>query len=797
MENPQNTEREMFAFERMEDGIAMSPTYKTNERLLQVYLTLGQYPVLQTRIRSLMREELFKRDIIDPQEFETRVRENAVQSQLREGLHEPIMEEPEELWEQRLTNVRDQLTEVMFSLQLPYTVFEELVNKALNERGVDAEDLTLSLNPELASRDLVFEQARKIEAMPRKERSQYEPRLQESKVVLIRSMISDQLPYINIAKDWFTVNDLENIRKNKIGAGRIGGKAGGMLMAYRILSQIANDELKACLCIPESYYIGATEFYPFMTINNLTHWLDQKYKTEDEMRKDYPKIVKDFEQGEFPLDVQEKLLKLLRNVGNKPLIVRSSSLLEDNFGTAFAGKYESVFLPNQGTPAENLEALTRGAGHVYASGLNPNALLYRRQRGLADYDERMALLIQVVQGNKFGKYYMPHASGVAFSRNSYRWTPQIRMEDGFVRLVWGMGTRAVDRVGNDFPRLIALSHPLLRPSSDPVSIRRYSQHYVDLIDLEENVFKTLPIHEVLGNRYAPLRYIAQYDEGGFLSTLRSNLIGDDPEKLVITFDELLRRTHFAECMREVLQILESTYAGPVDMEFTLEIRHLPSGQPELHLTILQCRPQSHLVEMERASIPTNLKKENIIFSTRFVVPQGHIDRVDYVLYVPPSAYFSLPTVGKRNELARAVGRVNSALCGENFICVGPGRWGSSNPELGVSVDYGDIYNARSLVEMAGEGIVPQLEPSLGTHFFQDLMEAQIFPLGIIMDDVDTIFNKRFFKEMPNHLLDWVNVDDDLAKSLHLIRVSDYKKKHHIRVVMDSEKTHAVAFLEKN
>ena len=92
--------------------------------------------------------------------------------------------------------------------------------------------------------------------------------------------------------------------------------------------------------------MGQPNFTPFMTINNLTHWLDQKYKAEDEMREDYPLIVKDFEEGEFPLDVQEKLLKLLRNVGSQPLIVRSSSLLEDNFGTAFAGKYESIF-PSQ------------------------------------------------------------------------------------------------------------------------------------------------------------------------------------------------------------------------------------------------------------------------------------------------------------------------------------------------------------------------------------------------------------------------------------------------------------------
>jgi hypothetical protein len=137
--------------------------------------------------------------------------------------------------------------------------------------------------------------------------------------------------------------------------------------------------------------------------------------------------------------------------------------------------------------------------------------------GLQDYDERMAILIQVVQGEQFGRYYLPHAAGVAFSRNLYRWTPQIRREDGFVRLVWGLGTRAVDRVGNDFPRLIALSHPLLRPSTEAKAIRRYSQQYVDLIDLEDNDLKTLPIQDVLKSRYPPLRYLAQIDEDGYFS----------------------------------------------------------------------------------------------------------------------------------------------------------------------------------------------------------------------------------------------------------------------------------------
>ena len=154
---------------------------------------------------------------------------------------------------------------------------------------------------------------------------------------------------------------------------------------------------------------------------------------------------------------------MLATIGPYPVIVRSSSQLEDNFGTSFAGKYDSHFCPNQGTPEENLQALIRAIALTFASTFKPDALLYRRSRGLQDYDERMAILFQVVQGERFGRYFLPQGAGVAFSRNLYRWSPQIRREDGFARLVWGLGTRAVERVGNDYPRPVALSHPTLQP----------------------------------------------------------------------------------------------------------------------------------------------------------------------------------------------------------------------------------------------------------------------------------------------------------------------------------------------
>jgi hypothetical protein len=741
---------------------------------------------------------LYKRGYIDPKSFETEVIDMAVRSQAREGLTDPYGEEAPDTWETRMERVRDHITDLYFSRHFTFEVFQGLVIEVLKERGVKQDDLLLSYNPELAPLDLVFEQAKAIEGLPLHERARYEPRLQECKVVIIRALISDQLRYINIAKEWFTLADLSDIRHRKLASGRIGGKAAGMLLAERILREEASQETKDCLQSAESYFLGADGFYNFMSANDLAHWNDQKYKTEEQMREDYPKILADYEMGKFPPDMVERFENLLETVGNKPLIVRSSSLLEDNFGTSFAGKYESYFLPNQGTPEENLLDLTNGIARVYASTLDPNALLYRRSKGLIDYDERMAILIQVVKGERVGRYYFPHAAGVAFSRNLYRWAPQIKRDAGFVRLVWGLGTRAVDRVGNDFPRLVALSHPTLRPSSELKSIKRYSQQFIDLIDLEDNTFRTLPVGKVLTTNYKPLRYLAQVDQGGYLSSIRSSVVGADLSKLVLTFDGLINRIPFAKVMKDVLRTLEKSYRSPVDMEFAVHISQNNSGKPELCLTILQCRPQAYLTEIEQAPIPVDLSKDETVFSTRFVVPQGQIKWVDYVVFVPPEGYFSLPTMNDRTKLARLIGQLNAAMSKESFICVGPGRWGSSNSDLGVPIKYGDIYNSRSLVELAGPGIGAEPEPSLGTHFFQDLLEGQIYPLAIVLNDPETIFNRDFFYDAPDCLREWVDVEsEELARSLRVIRVSDFMPKHHMRVIMDDEQSQAVAFFEAN
>jgi len=765
----------------------------TSDKLLNTTLALAQYPILATRIRVRMREELFKRLIITPKEFESRVRDNAIRSQELEGINNPFSEETTDLWETRLSILRDHLTDLLFSRHLPFEVLETLIKEVLEERGISSSEMLLSINPELAPLDLVFEQAMAIEKLPEEERARYIARLEESKVVLIRSLISDQLRYINIAKEWLSIQDLAEIRRRKIGGGRIGGKSAGMILAQHILQNSNEINLIPCLSMPESYYIGSNEFYTFMTINNLLKWNDQKYKTENEMREEYPTILQEFQQGSFPPDILDQLQTLLIKIGKQPLIVRSSSLLEDNFGTSFAGKYDSIFCPNQGNLEKNLQQLTSAIAHIYASVLNPDALLYRRSKGLLDYDERMALLIQLVEGDQYNGYLLPHAAGVAFSRNLFRWAPQIRAEDGFIRLVWGLGTRAVDRVGNDFPRLIALSHPLLHPSNDPKAIRRYSQQYVDLIDLNHNTFTTLPIHDVLAADYPPLRYIAQVEEDGYFESLRSTII-DHPEKLVLTFDVLLQRTPFAERMRTILRSLEQAYHSPVDVEFTASIGEDLHGKSHLCITILQCRPQGQLLQTEVEKIPAHLPREKILFSTDFIVPQGRINAVDWIIYVQPDTYFALGSYNERCTLARTIGKLNNLLKDKFFICIGPGRWGSSNADLGVPIGYGDIYHARALVELAGENCGLPPEPSLGTHFFQDLLESQIYPLALQLDNPATLFKREFFDEATNHLLEFLPEAAEFASSLRLLRIEDVYPGQTLRVIMNEDIGRAVAFL---
>ncbi|MCA9961296.1 MAG: PEP/pyruvate-binding domain-containing protein [Anaerolineales bacterium] len=764
---------------------------------IDIYIKLAQFPILCDLIRVRMREELFKRGIISQEDFEKEVKEKAMESQRREGLLDPYTQEEASIWNKRKERVRDFQTDAYFANNLGSTVLESVIEDVLHSQPSPTDSAHLTFNPEIAPWELLFRQAEIYERMPPPERKKVEHHLQEIKVVLIKRMISDQLPFIGVAKTVFTIGDLRRIYERLIGTGKIGGKAAGMVLAWRILQQRDPEfgpDISKFVEIPDSYFLGSEVIYDFRLANKLDNYMNQKYRPLDEIREEYPRIVDAHLRGRFSQPIVEQLRLVLANIGNDPLIVRSSSLLEDNFGFSFAGKYQSYFCPNQGTPEENLAALLEAIKRVYASTLNPDAILYRQHHGLIDYDERMAILLQRVRGKQYGRYFMPTVAGVAFSRNPFRWNPKIRREDGFLRAVWGLGTRAVDRVENDFPRMIALSHPQLRPETTAKAVRQYSQWHVDVIDLEENTFKTISVRDVLHADYPELRFIASLDKGDYLQEIMGAGMVTPQDRFVLTFNNLTKDQKFVKLMRTALQRLESAYSVPVDVEFTVEI--VPKyPHPDYTLHILQCRPLSQRTDESAVVIPQEIPEDDVLFKSFELIPDGRAEGVRYIIYVDPDKYAAVPDLSIKLELGRAIGRLNKRLEDERFILMGPGRWGSTNLELGVRVTYADIYNTKVLVEMAvvKDGHSPEL--SYGTHFFQDLVESGIYSLPLRLGEGQGCFRWDFFRDAPNVLGELLPDDARLSEYLQVIDVTAVAGTHRrLNILMDGSHDEAVGYL---
>ncbi len=767
---------------------------------IDIYIKLAQFPTLAHDIRVRMREELFQRGIIDQETFNAEVKAKALESQRREGLHDPFGQEQAHIWQKRKDRIRNFQTDAYFGNNLSLALLDAIIDDVLNNQPGHTDSIELTFNPEIAPWEMLFRQGELYEALPSHMWKQVKHHLQEIKVVLIKGMISDQLRFIAVAKHVLSIADLRRIYRRRIGGGKIGGKAAGMILAWKILQQPPKDggpDISAFVEIPDSYFLGSEVIYDFRLMNNLDVYMNQKYRPLEEIRRDHPRIEAEHLAGVFPEPIVDQLRYVLEQFGDDPIIVRSSSLLEDNFGFSFAGKYSSYFCPNQGTHKENLRGLLDAIRRVYASTINPDAILYRQHHGLIDYDERMGVLIQRVRGKRHGRYYFPTIAGVGFSRNPFRWHPKIERDVGFLRIVCGMGTRAVDRVDNDYPRMISLSHPQLRPESTAAAQRQYAQWYIDLVDLETNEFTTLPVDEVLHRDFPGLRYVASQDKGDYLQRILSLGSLDKDEQFVLTFDALTRDRNFVTLMRTALERLEAGYRTPVDMEFTVEV--LPGRPyPDYRLNLLQCRPLSQRESEDLIDIPTEVPPQHILFTSRGLIPNGRAEQVRYIIFVNPETYRQIPNTAIKLELGRAIGRLNKLLENESFILIGPGRWGSTNLELGVRVSYADIYNTKVLIELgvAQDGKPPEL--SYGTHFFQDLVESGIHSLPIPLHLDGASFNWRVFRLAPNSLATLLPEDASLAPYLQVIDLPQVTNGYRLNVLMDgTNNDEAIGYLVKS
>jgi len=620
------------------------------------------------------------------------------------------------------------------------------------------------------------------------------PELAALKQELARMLFGHHPQFNRLADSYLTLNDLFNVRNRLIGSGRIGGKAAGMLLARRILLKDPGKvEFSQLMEEHDSFYIGSDVFFTFLVNNDLFRLRLQLSKNTQLSHEEFDEVERRFLAGSFPPEILAQFRDMLDYFGQAPIIVRSSSLLEDSFGNAFAGKYRSEYCANQSSPEERLEAFLNAVRLVYASALNPDALSYRRRRGLGESEEQMAILVQRVSGMRYRHYFFPPLAGVAFSRNLYVWTNRIDPKKGIIRLVFGLGTRAVNRVGGDYPRMIAVSNPTLRPEIG-VRIAKYSQREIDLLDLQADKFLTLPIMDVLTDgQYPNLHLLVSVMKDGYLQDPFSERLQGSIRNHVLTFNNLISRTDFVPIMGELLEKLERAYGFPIDTEFTAFV----GPDNRVRINLLQCRPMWVPGAAGEVQIPDNIPRDSILFRSDRIISGGVVRNIQYIIYVDPKRYAGTPDLDIKKTLGRVVGRLNEHphLARGRFLMMGPGRWGSSNIDLGVNVSYADIDNTVVLVEMAREeaGHVPEV--SYGTHFFQDLVEGQIIYLPIYPDDPQCEFNHGFFERSPNILTALL---PDAGKFEHLIHVLDIPALadgRFAQVVADPESQRAICYLE--
>ncbi len=426
---------------------------------------------------------------------------------------------------------------------------------------------------------------------------------------------------------------------------------------------------------------------------------------------------------------------------------------------------------------------------VYASVFGPDPIEYRTERGLLDVYEEMGIMIQEVVGTNVGRYFLPSFSGVAFSRNEFRWSARIKREDGLLRLVPGLGTRAVDRLKDDYPVLMAPGQPNLRVNVTLDEIIRYSPKKIDVINLETGGFETVEVRDFLKEVNAQVPQL-----GNMVSILEEDRvrrpigreIEHNTERLVVTFEGLAAATPFVRQIRTILEILEREIGTPVDIEFA-------SDGTDLYL--LQCRPQSSGRMAKAALIPHDIPPERHVFTARRFVSNGSAHNLTHVVYVDPDRYNDLESIEELRAVGRAVGKLNKILPKRQFILIGPGRWGSRGDiKLGVNVTYSDINNTAVLIEIARKkgNYLPDL--SFGTHFFQDLVEAEIRYLPLYPDDPGIVFKEAFFRDSPNILADLLPEFAELADTVRVIDIAEATDGMVLRVLMNADLEQALAFL---
>ena len=538
---------------------------------------------------------------------------------------------------------------------------------------------------------------------------------------------------------------------SRMGEGSIGGKARGLAFLNSLVykHKLAEKYEGVKISIPRTVVIATDYFDQFILENDLQYVIDADVSDEE--------ILSEFVAARLP----EKLVEQLRvyvNTARSPFAVRSSSKLEDSSYQPFAGVYSTYMVPLVENRDQMLRMLGKAIKSVYASVFYSGSRTYIQTTGNLLSEEKMAVVVQSICGSKHDGLYYPMLSGVARSVNFYPIGSE-KPEDGIVNLAFGLGKTVVD--GGNTLRFSPRYPKKILQLSDPKLALRDTQKQMFALDLRPGAFKIScndgvnlanpQIAEVLPSFPHPELVASTFSLEN--NRMVPGITANGPR--IISFDSILKYGRFplAKILTDVMDICKKALMCDIEMEFAVDVNTKAHGQ-ELVLKLLQVRPVPEFGDDRGMTIDKaeGMIQNKLITSSK-ALGSGFVEGMKYIVCVPSKTFDSARTREMAAEVARLNNRVKAE--GASYLLLGPGRWGSSDPWLGIPVVWSDISEARMIVETAIPGY--RIEPSQGTHFFQNITS-----LGVGYLTVDTVYGDGVVDEEAVSLLECIE-DGEFVK----------------------------------
>ena len=514
---------------------------------------------------------------------------------------------------------------------------------------------------------------------------------------------------------------------SRMGEGSLGGKARGLAFLNNLVYKhnLADKYEGVKISIPRTVVIATDYFDQFILENDLQYVIDSDVSDEE--------ILSEFVSSRLP----ERLVDELRafvDTTRSPLAIRSSSKLEDSSYQPFAGVYSTYMIPLAENKDQMLRMLGKAIKSVYASVFYSGSRTYIQTTGNLLSEEKMAVVVQSICGSEHDGLYYPMLSGVARSVNFYPIGNE-KAEDGIVDLAFGLGKTVVDG-GNSLRFSPKFPKKILQLSETKLALRD-TQKMMYALDLCAGSFKIsrdesvnlahIQISEALQNYSHPELVASTYSMEN--NRMLPGITAKGPR--IISFDAILKYNRYplAPILKDILEICRNELMCDIEMEFAADIEHRETGT-RFNLKLLQVRPVGEYSADNTLSIDkVSEDMKSIFISSSKALGSGCIEGIKYIIHVPSDSFDS----AKTREMAAEIAELNNRLKEENgsYVLIGPGRWGSSDPWLGIPVVWSDISEAKIIVETAIPGY--RIEPSQGTHFFQNITS-----LGVGYLTIDTV-----------------------------------------------------------